>query len=594
MLRFRFLFLIIFGVLSIQVHAQEQQLAYQYFRNGSYEKAASMYKSLHEKHPYNTSYLNYLIDCFQQLEEFEEAQKVIEKQLSRIPNQDHLYVELGYNFELQHETEKAIPYYEKALNAIETAPNLGYPIGKTFQDNHLLKYALKAYQKAMKINPISNFNFQIAFIYGEMGEIPKMMNSYLDLVDSNEKYLTSAKNYLGRFIADDPLSEYNVALKSLLIGRMQNAPKNSWNQLLSWLYMQQKEYNKAFIQEKALHKRNDTDVQNIMILGEITFEDSEFSISENCFQYVLDHSSKVEIILRAKLFLVEIGISNKASNDLIQQQFQDLLETYGNNVNTLGIQAAYADFLSFKKNNPELAIEVLKEALKLPINEFQKGHLKTKLADILVFTGKYSTALIYYTQVQLNLKNHVIGQTARFKIAQTSFFKGDFQWAQTQLKVLKKSTSQLIANDALDLNLLITDNTVKDSLKIALKIYAKSELLSYQNKNQEAIDTLSHLLKEFKGHSLEDEALFKQAVLFEKTQRPQDAIANYLQLIQLDNQDILVDDALFNIAELYLKTLNDEVKAAEYYKKILFEYPSSIHLVNARKMFRTLRGDQLN
>ncbi|NOR27119.1 MAG: tetratricopeptide repeat protein, partial [Lutibacter sp.] len=271
-----------------------------------------------------------------------------------------------------------------------------------------------------------------------------------------------------------------------------------------------------------------------------------------------------------------------------------LFSTYGKNTKTIQIQAIYAEFLAFRKNEPTTAIAVLKNALKFPINQFQKGHLKTKLADILVFTNKFSSALIYYTQVQNDLKNHTIGQTARFKIAQTSYFKGDFKWAQSQLKVLKNSTSQLIANDALDLNLLITDNAVKDSLKIALKTYAIADLLAYQNKNKQAIDTLEVVLKNYKGHSIEDETLFKQAKLFEKINNFQNAKNNYLQIIKINKEDILADDAHYYLAELYLNKLNNTEKAKEYYQKIIFEYPSSIYLVDARKKFRKLRGDEIN
>jgi outer membrane protein assembly factor BamD (BamD/ComL family) len=66
----------------------------------------------------------------------------------------------------------------------------------------------------------------------------------------------------------------------------------------------------------------------------------------------------------------------------------------------------------------------------------------------LVFDEKFNQALIYYSQIQNKIKNDPIAQEARFKVARTSYFKGDFAWAQTQLDILKKSTSQLIANDA--------------------------------------------------------------------------------------------------------------------------------------------------
>ena len=582
-----------FCLISLHLHAQEQQLAYQYYRNGEYEKAIDLFQSLHETNPYNTSYTNYLIDCYQQLEKFEEANILIHNQLKKLPNQDYLYVELGYNFQLQHIEQEAILYYEKALKAIEKTPNLGYLIGKSFQDNHLLDYALLAYKKAMEINPSANYNFQIAEIYGEKAEISNMFNTYLDLIEIDENYLLNTKNYLGRYIASDPENEHNISLKKLLLKRSQNNPKNSWNQLLSWLYLQQSEYEKALIQEKALYKRNGENLTQIIGVGKMAFENKSYESAKNCFNFALENTNNIETTLTAKLYMLQIDMETNADINSIASQFQQLFNQYGKNVNVLNIRIAYAEFLAFRKNEPEKGVSELKELLKLPLNEFQNGYVKTKLADILVFTNQFSTALIYFTQVQNDLKNHEIGQTARFKIAQTSYFKGDFEWAQSQLKVLKNSTSQLIANDALALNLLIADNIVKDSLKIALKKYATADLLSFQDKNQQAIDTLQTILNEFKGHPIEDEALFKQAQLFEKINEFEKAESNYIQIIAIKSDDILVDDAHYYLAELYLNKCNNPEKAKTYYKKIIFEYPSSIYLVAARKKFRTLRGDEM-
>lgn len=579
---------------SIQIKAQDASLAFLYFRNGEYEKAASMYKTLHEKNPVNTNYLNYLVDCYQQTEGFTEVKKLLNTQLVKTPNQHYLWVELGYNYQLQHKQDSAHYYYKKAVNSIEKSSNQGYLIGRTFQGNYLLDYALLSYQKSMALNPTANYNLQIAAIYGEKADLENMFKTYLNLVEFNPNYLPSAKTYIRRYITDDRENKSNKHLRKLLIQRMQNNPQNSWNQLLSWLLIQQKDYGKALIQEKALHKRNSKNLKSIIDLGSIAFENKYFIISKNCFTYVLENTTDKEEEITSKLYLLQSDLELDASIIEIENQFNQLFNDYGKNKNTLGIQLIFAEFLAFKKNQPSEAIAVLKNALKLPINEFQQGRTKTKLADIYLFTNKFSTALIHYTQVQHKLKNHEIGQTARFKIAQTSYFKGDFKWAQSQLKILKRSTSQLISNDALDLNLLITDNTFKDSLKIALKKYAYADFLSFQNKNLQAIDTLHTVLKNFKGHPIEDESLFKQAQLFEKTNNFEKAILNYLKIIEINSTDILVDDAIFNLAELYLKQLNDIENAKNYYKKIVFEYPSSIYLVEARKKYRKLRGDNIN
>ncbi|MDV7186327.1 tetratricopeptide repeat protein [Lutibacter sp. TH_r2] len=594
----RVFLIILIALCSLQTFAQEQQLAYQYFRNGEYEKASAIYKTLYEKHPYNSNYVNYLIDCYQQLEKYSNVETIIENQLNNYQKKEYLYAELGYNFQLQQDTIQAKNYYQKALSYINKPKNaaLGYLIGKSFQDNHLLDYAIKAYKKAMEVNPTVNYYFQLAFIYGEKGEIEKMFDTYLNMISLNDSYLPSSKTYIGKFITDDSENKYNISLKKLLFKRMQNNPDTNCNEMLSWLYMQQKDYNKALIQEKAIYKRTLETLTTIIEVGGVAFENNDYETAKNAFEYVIENATDNSDKLAGKLYLLQIDMDQEASIETIQNQFLELFKQYGNGFETFGIQLAYADFLAFKKNEINNAINTLKNCLKLPLSDFEKGKAKTKIADILVFDNKFNSALIYYTQVQNNLKNHVIGQLARFKIAKTSYYKGDFEWAQSQLKILKNSTSQLIANDALDLNLLITDNQVMDSLKIALKTYAKADLLSFQHKNTAAIDTLTALLsiKSLKEHPIIDEALFKQAELFQLEKEFDKAETNYLKIIALNPEDILVDDAIYKLAELYKNQYNNLEKAKEYYQKIIFEYPSSIYLVEARKKFRKLRGDFVN
>lgn len=50
------------------------------------------------------------------------------------------------------------------------------------------------------------------------------------------------------------------------------------------------------------------------------------------------------------------------------------------------------------------------------------AYVKLALGDILVFDQRFNEALILFTQVQ-KCKNDVLGQDARFKVAQTSFTK---------------------------------------------------------------------------------------------------------------------------------------------------------------------------
>jgi len=210
-----------------------------------------------------------------------------------------------------------------------------------------------------------------------------------------------------------------------------------------------------------------------------------------------------------------------------------------------------------------------------------------------VYDQKFNQALIYYTQVQKDLKNDVWGQYARFKVAQTSFYKGDFQWAETQLKVLKSSTSQLIANDALELKLLISDNIKQDSIHAALKLYAKADLLAYQNNTKESISILQEILVNHKGDAIEDQALLKQGELFEKIKQYDKAALNYEKIIAFYPEGILMDDALFHLGVLNLKKRMMPEQAKQLLERIIFEHQDSIYFVQARDLYRSIRGDQV-
>lgn len=577
--------------------SQNPQLAQNYFRKGEYKKAAALYKQLYEKNKIRRDYFKKLLSCYQLTENFDAAAKLLEAHQKEFPKQAYLIIEKGYNLQLQHLDNQSIPYYEKAIQLVAENPYSGYLIGRTFQENHLLDYALKAYKKAMELDPSINYDAYVAFIYGEKAEIENMFDAYLNMVEKNESYYATVQRYAGMFVTDNSDDPNNILFRKLLLKRLQKNPNNSWNKLLSWLYMQQKEYDRALVQEIALYKRNADNLLRIFDLGETAFTNKDYETANTAFSYVLEHAQNPTQVLDTNLYLLKISVATAKSKkelEAVEQKFQELLAAYGSGNSTLDIQIAYAHFLTFQKDNPDKAIEILTAALAKTNSQFQQGSIKLKLADVLVYTNRFNEALINYSQVQTHLKNSTLAQTARFKVAQTSYFKGDFKWALTQLKVLKKSTSQLIANDALELSLLISDNIIGDTIHDALKTYAKADLLAFQNKNKQAIDTLSVVLEKFKGRTIEDEALFKQAELFTKIKKYQRAANNYLKIIALQQDGILVDDAYYKLANLYLTKLNDTEKAKEMYQKIIFEFPSSIYLVDARKQFRKLRGDPIN
>ncbi len=567
-------------------------MAESYFREGAYEKASQLFETLEKNNPFNTRYLKRLITCYQETNNYNRAAEHLQKKLLDNPSQQYLRIEIGYNFERQKKSILAKKEYDSAIEAIDLNPSLGGIMGRMFQQNNLLNYAIAAYSKAMKLNKNSSYEFQIAQIYGEKGEFEKMFEFYIALIDKNESYLNGVQRYVGKYISNDALNNNNIAFKKALLKKSISNPKNVWNELLSWLFTKQKEYKKALIQEKALFNRDPNYIETIFRLGKIAFENNNTKTAKECFEFILEKTNFIEEQLTAELFLLKIMTKNAEKE--YSSFFEKVLQKYGVNRNTLEIQLEFANYLTFKKNNPVEAIKVLEKAITLSSSKFKTAEIKLKLGEVLVFTGRFNKALLYFSQVQTQLKNHPLAQEARFKVAQTSYFKGDFKWAKSQLKILKGSTTQLIANDAVDLFLIISDNEPKDSIPSGLIDFAKADLLAYQNKNIEAISTYNKILEKYQGQTIEDEAMFNQASIYLKEKQYNKAIGNLLKIISINVDGILVDDSYYLLAEIYKNNIKDYQKASEYYQKIIFDKPSSIYLVNARKKYRELRGDVIN
>lgn len=577
--------------------AQENVLAKQYYNNGAFDKAVVFYEKLVQQNPRRTDYLIDLIGCYQQLERYSEAEALIKKQLSQKNVHPVYYIELGHNFALQDFEENANVNYNLALSKIDENPNLGYGVGYRFQGYSLLDYATKAYNKAMMLNPALDYNYQLARIYGEQGDVEKMFSSYLSLIYNGKNPKSNILRNISDFINEDPDNENNVTLRRLLLKNAQKNPDVVWNEILSWLFMQQKQYNSAFNQEKAIYKRSDTgSLRRLEMLGNIVLEDEQFKVAESIFEYVIANSNDKEVTLNSELQRIKIRQLLTKDNKLndIQKQYENLLEVYGYHPNTVQLQVSYAKFLTFDSNTPLPAIALLKKTLALPLTKFGKSYVKMALGDILVYDKKFNQALIYFSQIQKDLKNDIQGQNARYKVAQTSFYKGDFDWALTQLKVLRSSTSQLIANDAMQLSLLISDNSLEDSTKVALKKYASADFLAFQNKTKDAITLLDDILQNHKGEKIEDEALLKQGKLRESLKEYEAAEFNYIKIVEFYGKGILADDAHFALGELYRTKLQLPEKAKHHYEKIIYDYQDSYYFPMARKEFRKLRGDAIN
>ena len=587
------IYIIILSFFSLIVVSQNEQLAQNYIDKGEFDKAASLYEELEKKQPNNFYFTQKLVGCYQGLKQYDKAEKLLLNK-KEATNQPIIFVELGYNSQLQKDTNKAETYYKKAVEAVAKNPNFAYQIGQAFEQKSLLFQAYNTYEIAQKTNSSMNFDYQMALLQGQMGNLDVMVVKLLDYSYANINSTLSVQNQLVFFMQDDAENVFANSLKKELLLRTQKTQDIYWNQFLSWLYVNQKEYNKAFIQEKSIYKRNPESFDDIIQLAQICVNENENETAQAIFQFILQNTTDESTVLNAQYFLLknEISTAKPETYPLIQSKFDALLSQFGESPFSLDIQILSAHFKAFYLNDFENAKSLLDTTMKMPLNIRQKAKVKMELADVFVFNEKFNQAIIYYAQIQNDLPNDEFSHEASMRMAKTSFFKKDFNWAKKQAGELKQASTQLIANDAVELFLLISDNSAEDSLQVALQDFSKADLLAFQNKPAAALDAFLQILDKHKGESIEPGTLFKVAKNYEKLGNFAKAIIYYQTILDRHKDGIYIDEALFYSAEIYKNQLNDLEKAKNLYEKVVLEHPDSIYFTEARKQYRQLRGDK--
>ncbi len=587
--------------LSIAMMAQDSKLANEYYRSGEYEQAAALYKKIWVESRYNEYYFDRYIESLLALEDYDQSLKEIKTQLKRNPKDVNLYVVRGKVLERQGKGEEAEKQYAKAVQQLPKDHNKIRNLANAF--NRLTKYelALKTYKMGEALlNQSGIFSYQIADIYKRLGNTSEMIHYYLLSVNENPNQLATMKNYFSRTLTEEDFP----VLKEKLFVNIQDDPDNvNFPELLEWVYIQEKDYKKALRQAKALDLRLEENGTRVFNIGMIASNDGQFDTAIGAYQYVIDNKginssyyleARQELLSNRKKKVVKNP--NYSNQDLLdlQNEYISYLSEIGKNKQSAFIVAELANLEAYYMNDLPSAINRLNEMIEYPgVNKYVKANGKISLADFYLIQGEIWEATLLYSQVDKDFKEDYLGEKARYRNALLSYYNGDFQWAQKQFDVLKASTSKLISNDAIDKSVFIMDNLALDTSDVAISMYAEAELMTRQNKYAQAFNKLDSLATAFPDHSLVDDIYYQKAILYRKQKDYDKAVEMYMTVIENHNEEIRCDNSIFELAEMYEMEIGDIDKAQELYEKLFLDYSNSVFAIEARKKYRSLRGDNL-
>lgn len=582
----------------------DQQLATYYFNNGEFDKALAYYEKLFNK---DASKINFtrLLTCYKETQADKEAEKLIKKAIQANPFESYFKFELADYYTSHANTKKAAEIYEDLIAAIPEDFTAISDLFNEFLARSQYENALKTLDRGKKVSKGNiPLNTLYAVYYFKQGDFKKMSNAYLDLIEMNSSYASEIQEEMNRLIDfSDSTDAVYFEFKSNLLERIQKHPQETaYSSLLVFLYTQKQQFAAALIQLQSLDKRLKLGGREIYDFGKTCIENRDYSTAKKAFAYI-------------KSLGTENSFYSLAQNALLSTSYQEL--TSGRIISQVEIDQIIAEYklvwsgITLKKTALQIGLELAhiqafygKQASEAQLmltdllatqglTDYQRAEIKLKLADILVLSGDIWEASLYYMQVDADFKFEHIGQEAKFKNARIYYYDGEFDFAQSQLSVLKESTSKLIANDALQLSILITDNLGLDSNIQAMSWFARGDLLLLQHDYDLAFTYYDSILKQFAYHSLGDEICLRKANAMREIGKYDEAIRFLQDILTYNSIDILADDALFLLGDIYQYHLNDSNSALTYYKKLIFEQKGSFYAAEAKKRIRILRGDEI-
>jgi tetratricopeptide (TPR) repeat protein len=582
--------------------AQDPNLANQYYQNGEYEKAGSLFEKLYQTNETSDYYFEKYVDCLANLQQYEKCEGILNKQIKKRPKEVHFFVALGGLFEKQNKEEQAKECYQKAIDKLGTDRYNITKLANTFTNSGKYQYAIATYEKGGElIKDKFAFSYYLGDLYRNKGDnAPKMIENYLNSLENNPTYLNTLKTVFQRYLTESEFGE----LQTQLYSKIQDKPNNTdFVELLTWVFIQRKDYKNAFRQAKALDRQLDETGARIYQIAEIAANDHDYAAAIEGFDYIVaEKGATGGYYMEAKRQSLDCRrkkiVENKDYTDAdlrtLETEYEKFLTENGRSKVTANIIVELADLEGFYIKDVPKAIGLLKELIDYPgLDRNTVAKSKISLGDFYLMTGEVWESTLLYSQVDKEFKDDPMGHEARFRNARLSYYNGDFTWAQAQFDVLKASTSKLIANDALDLSVFIMDNSGLDTTTAPLKLYADADFFVFQNRFDSAYIKLDTLNARFPKHTLEDDVYWLEGQVSLKKREWTKAAGLFEKIIADFKDGIRADNALFALADLYEHQLNDPKKAQGLYEKMFTEFSGSTFAVEARKRFRKLRGDKL-
>jgi len=575
-----------------------EKLAYQFYANKDYDKAAALYQQLYDDTK-RSHFFNQLIDCLFLTSNYKDAEDKLKTFLKKNPAAWKSHVDLAYVYLQSGDDDKAKKYVAKIVKDVPENKNSIIEVANLLRNRGFNEAALSLFEKgANSANVNENFYLEKAYVYNSMLDFENCVDYYLLALGEKPDQYENTKNRLRVLMMYDVNGNVDDVIRMALLTKTQENPDNEeFSELLMWFSLQQKDYELAMVQLKALDRRLGNRENEILNISHIAFDNQQFDIAIDGFKYVVDKSKEGVFYPEAVVGLLETQYQkavaenshDKTFFENLSQRIAAAFEELGFYRDTKSLMTSQAHILAFELGKPDEAIELINKALQLGFSAADNAVLKMELADIYLFKDEVWEATLLYSQIEKAMKNEPIAHEARYKNAQLRYFIGEFEWAQAALDILKAATSKLVANDAMTLSLTISDNLEYDT--IALKRLAKADYYIYQHR----YDLANQMLDSVNAYNPNEVSmpclLYRKAKITKENGEYYQSDSLYKRIYEGYADSYIADEALIEDAQLLEYQLDKKEEAMECYAKLFDYYTASVYVAQARKCYRRLRDE---
>lgn len=594
----KLLLIILISLLPLFSLAQQSdsQLAYTYYQNKEYDKAAELFLQLYER-TRSSNFLDYHVICLINGKHYEKAEEVLKKYLKADDNNKDFLINLGYIYEQQGKAKKSEECYDKAIRKLIPQSIDINNVANKFKNIREYGWATQTYLRGREL-----LKQPYAFL-SELGDNYMMERDYenmLSLFIQNLQLKPTDINNITSKLSFARSYDINNGVDVVIERKLAEILKQSdyqpvFDELTIWYALQKKDHSKALQHAILLNQKSQDKLYIFMNIAREGATDHNYQVALDAYSKVLakgKENNNYYISARKEMLNCEFArySQEKTSPEKYQQLASDCrqyLQEYNYIPDNVDIAILLSDIYAYQLQQPDSANIILEKSSTISrLSPTTLSSLKSKRADLLTFMDNPWEATILYTQIEKANPNNDIGYEAKLKKAWLAYYVGDLLWAKAQFDVLKGATTKLISNDAIRMSHFINMNYEEGGDNDDLEKMAKTEYLIYKQQDIQAFSQLDSLMSINKP-GIADYAALQKAKLLSKAHHDTEAIELLQQLKDKSEQTYIRAAALFELAGLKNKQ-KEYIQAKELYKHLVSEYSGSVYSVEAGRLYREI------